>query len=354
MKTINSNELGLDVIEFAEESSMLDLYSGLKTPFSEDTVVLSDVHQAEIESFARAAVGTYGNRDAVKEATMAETLHGVNSLVVRVDCTIVDGHIQPYELEDSPSGIGVTDQFMQATTGGGFKERILDHYGRITGDIPHVIVSGARRHGTDDESVVGSDRYHFTVGDFNIPNIGNEAVIVKAIPGNSDSHMPYLSLQNRCLAPLVTEGDKSYLERLGIVTSIENEDDLLMKDGELASQVIKARLGSMAMGVSIYLAPDDLLRFGKRGTVKSGRLKRDIALYQDQGEGALVQPFESPIQISNSEARNNAILRIFVLMESGIYGSTPTANAIGGAYVARPELIVHGASNAVSGAVLVE
>ncbi len=48
------------------------------------------------------------------------------------------------------------------------------------------------------------------------------------------------------------------------------------------------------------------------------------------------------------------ILRVFTLIEPAAKtGTTVKARAIGGCYVARPELVVHGASNAVGGAVLV-
>jgi hypothetical protein len=110
----------------------------------------------------------------------------------------------------------------------------------------------------------------------------------------------------------------------------------------------------MAMGVTVYLRPEDVKIFGKHGTVKSGRLIRDLRKYHELGSGALVQTFEPPIQIDNVEGRNNAILRIFVLMQASGGTSVRGATAIGGAYVARPELIVHGASNAISGAVLVK
>jgi hypothetical protein len=353
MKIIESNILGAEPIECAEEVGMLDTYSGLKTPFTDDIILLSPEHKTEIEELVKQAAQAYGNVKGEKEPTGVQAQFGLPALVVRVDCTIQNGQVLPYEMEDSPSGIGVSDRFIRAASGNEFKERVLEHYESTIGDTPHLIISGLRKHGTDDELVVGADKYHYKHGSTAIPAIEPGApVIVKAIPGDAQSHLPYLELQKDCVAPLVTEGDKSYAERLGIVRTIAGPDELKRVNGELRSQVIKARLGSMAMGVSVYLTAEDRSKYGKGGLVKSGRLTRDLERYINNG-GALIQDFHPPIQLVNSARRNNAILRVFVLLNRD-KNSEVEARAIGGAYVARPELIVHGASNAISGAVLVE
>jgi hypothetical protein len=105
------------------------------------------------------------------------------------------------------------------------------------------------------------------------------------------------------------------------------------------------------MGISLYLHPNDRKKYGKKGIVTASRLANDLATFKKERGGALVQPFAPPIQIDNREGRRNAILRVFTLLESD--GKTITSEVIGGCYVARPELIVHGASNAVAGAVIV-
>ncbi|MEI9914163.1 MAG: hypothetical protein WDN66_04255 [Candidatus Saccharibacteria bacterium] len=41
--------------------------------------------------------------------------YGLPTLVTRVDCTVgIDGNILPYEMEDSPSGQGITDVLHKA------------------------------------------------------------------------------------------------------------------------------------------------------------------------------------------------------------------------------------------------
>lgn len=353
MKTINTAEIEGQKLELGAEAGLLDLYDGLKTPFTEDVLVLSDAHKRQIESIAATSAEAYGHNDGTKEPTAAQLQCGVPSLVVRIDCTIKNGQIEPYEMEDSPSGQGITDVLLDHVAQVGVKDQLLDHYGRLVGQIPHILVSPSRRHGTDDQLIVGKDSYTFGATPAEVSE-GDHLVIVKAIPGDANSHQPFLGLQDRTLAPLETEGNKSYLQRLGIVSTVSTTKDLLQTEtGELRSQVVKATVGSMAMGVSIYLDSNDKAVFGKRGTVTAGRLNRDLEAYAGES-GALTQEFHAPLQLNNPEGRSNAIMRVFTLLETDPMTGQIKAEAIGGCFVARPELVVHGASNAVAGAILVE
>jgi len=348
MKEILSSDIGQGSIDGGNQSGLLDIYDGLETPVSDDVITLSTKHKKEIEDYAVRAASEYSDSMGRKEPTHIQDAMGIPSLIVRIDCTVDENdNIVAYELEDSPSGQGITDKVHSHVKGEGIKERLIDHYMSTIGDIPHVLVSGHRSHGTDDNIIVGQERYTFN----EIPHIDGP-VIVKAVPGIEESHAAYLHLQPQAIAPLVTEGDKSYAVSMGDLKEVKSDADLLLcADGELASQVAKSRLGSMAMGVSMYLNPIERKKYGKRGTVTATKLGTKIAQYQDRG-GALLQRFVAPIQLENPEGRSNAIMRVFVLLDNK--NENITAEAIGGCYVARPELIVHGASNAVAGAVLVE
>lgn len=348
MKQINSELLqNQEATPLGFQDGVLDLYDGLSTPSSTDSVVLSDKHRQQIEAFAALAATNYS-----PETTMVYGQFGIPTLVARIDCTIdTDGNIAPYEMEDSPSGQGITDALHRGAGQVGIRQVVLDHYEEMVGEPPTIVVASARNHGTDDILIVGSDKYFGPTDPVNPSEISGPC-IVKAIPGDTSSHLPYLSLQAQALAPLETEGDKTYAEKIGILESAFSDEDLrLDENGDLQSQVVKARLGSMAMGVSIYLSKEDRLRFGKAGTVTASRLKRDLEAYCENNAGALRQDFIAPIQITNEQDRTNAVLRIFTLLNrrSGVV----EAQAIGGCYVARNEVLLHGASNAVSGAVLV-
>lgn len=349
MKEILSDNLqNIDAVPLGNQTGILDIYDGLSTPFSDDVVVLSDRHREQIEAFVTLAADNY-----TPEPTLVNELFALPSLLTRVDCTIDEqGNISPYEMEDSPSGQGITNALLTASGQDGIRDIVRGHFEAMLGELPTIIVSNARNHGTDDRLIFGGDRY---IGIGNDPTAINTKapVIVKAIPGLESSRTAYMKLREQAVAPLETEGDKTYAEKIGLLACIRTADELLLDEtGALCSQVVKARLGSMALGVSIYLTGADKKRFGSAGTVTASRLKRDLEKYSEENEGSLLQAFIPPIQIENAEGRSNAILRVFTLLDR--QGGQVRAQAIGGCYVARNEVLLHGASNAVSGAVLVQ
>lgn len=345
-RIISSETLGREPVPLGDQVSELDIYDGLRTPITEDAIELSNRHAEQLVTYAHRASSAFGDADGNKEQTKSQTEFNQPSLLVRIDATINDGDIVAYEMEDSPSGQGITDKIHKAVAGIGIRDVILDHYGALLGDTPMVIVSGARSHGTDDVIIVGGSRYIFDKdGDAKIS--ANDAVIVKAIPGIPTSHEPYLVMQKQATAPLVTEGDKSYLERIGSLKRAACDQDLLVdEEGALVSQAVKSRLGSMAMGVTLYLTNEDKRRFSRAGTVTASKLRTRRREYEESRGGAFTQPFSAPILLDNKEDRSNAILRIFTLL-----GPEGNANVIGGCYVARPGMVVHGSTDAISGAV---
>ncbi len=351
-KEIGTENINKD-IDLGAEYDTLRIYDGLVTPVSRDTLVLSEKHRLQIEGYTLRAAQSYGDKSGIAEPTHVHNEHGIPALVVRVDCTIDErGEIIAYEMEDSPSGQGITDALHKNAGSEGVKGRIIGHYENEAGQVPHVIVSGMRSHGTDDKLIIGEENYSFGEIPENLAE--DRLVIVKAIPGVAASHQPFTHLQERALAPLKTEGDKSYTERIGDVKSIAGPDELLLReDDELCSQVLKARIGSMANGVCIYLDPEDRKVFGKKGTITAAKLKHIAGEFGSRND-ALVQEFNAPIRVNNPEDRPNAILRVFVLLSRGENKNTIKAEAIGGCYVARPELIVHGASNSIAGAVMID
>lgn len=356
MKEITTESIRSEAIHLGEHARDFEMYDGLITPVSDDVIVLSDFHKTQIELFAASAAMMYGDAEFNREPTRANSL-GMPSLVARVDCTLEKGGIVPYELEDSPSGQGISDKLTHMVAGTSLKKSILDHYEEhLDGQIPHIHVSNHRSHGTDDALIVGDENYSF--GDRNslLMLHMEKPLVVKAIPGEADSHIPYIDMQHRLIAPLVSEGDKSYLERLRIANPVSITADLLRDESDkLVSQVVKKRLGSMAMGVLVHLSPEDRKRYGKHGTVTAERLVRSTdSIVKESPDNLLVQRFVPGIQLENKPGYNNAILRIFTLLSRDTSTRMIKAKAIGGCYVARKELVVHGARNSVSGAVVIE
>lgn len=349
---LNTSQIGNERIVFASPSGSLDVFGKRDTPFTTDVIELSAKHKQQIEEFALRAASQYGDSNGIKEPTFAQTALGVPTLIGRVDCTIINDEIVPYEFEETPAGQGVSERIHEAIGSTGIRRVILEHYDAVLGDIPRFIVSGARSYGTDDAIIVGEDKYSFTPNGVSEAGAG-EFVFVRTITGDPSSKDPYLPLQSRAIAPLVTEGDKSYLERLGNVMSFTSTDELLRDEtGDLVSQVVKARFGSMSRGVSLFLtAKDKAIHSGARA-VSSSRLINDASRFMQVSGGAFIEPFARPFLLESGGRNVSGILRVFVLQ--GKIGEQAVNRAIGGCFVARPSAIVHGASDAISGAVVLE
>jgi hypothetical protein len=359
---ISSTQLQESDLPLGEEAGSLNLYDGLHTPFSHDIIHLSDKHKEQIRSITLASVNNYGpsneNGQRTPEPTFIQTTHNIPTLIGRLDCSVdpETGDIIAYELEDSPSGIGITDKLHGAAGNDQFANNVLEHYQAQLGEIPFLIVTGERTHGTDDALVLGEDNYHYEAGSNTLPGrLGEDRlVIVKAIPGVPSSLEGYRHLQERTVCTMESEGDKSYGARIGMFNSVLSTKDLISdpQSSELKSQVLKRALGSMSMGIRIYLDPQDKAIYGKKGTVTQSKLLRSAEEFIAADGLAYTQEFAAPVRITNDQKRGNMILRVFSLIEPG-NGSGPDARVIGGLYVARPELIVHGASNSVAGCVVV-
>lgn len=356
---ISSRELSSGAVNvIGRETGALDIYAGLSTPFSSDFIVLDETHRKQIEEFAAASANSYGpaNEEGLRdpEPTYVQNKYSVPTLIGRVDCTIDDvGNITAYEMEDSPSGLGVTTMVQQAIGAEGVAEPLRNHYYALLGELPYVIVSGSRNHGTDDAAVVGSENYFYETANMQIPPIPeNQPVIVKAIPGQPESLNGYAALQDRSVCTMQSEGDKTYGERVGLYQRIENINDLPQNESGMCSQAIKRRLSSMAMGIKLYLNPEDKKKYGSARTISAAKLGSTVCGFLSMDGYAYTQLFQPAIQAVNPEGRNNLILRVYTLIEPGINGTPATARAIGGCYVARKEVVVHGASNAICGAVI--
>lgn len=364
-RTLNSSELDpVNGINIGAESGELDLYDGLRSPYTADVVVLTGRHISQIADFARQSVVNYGpngtNACKEPELTFAQTNFGMPTLIGRVDCSVdAFGNIMPYELEDSPSGIGISDTVHQAIGANGVAQLVREHYESLLGQVPFVIVAGARGHGTDDPLVVGDENYFYEASNQSIPyKLGvDQLVIVKAIPGQPTSLDGYRSLVDRSVCTMESEGDKTYGERIGLHQRVKSADDLHtdLQTGEVRSQVLKRSVGSMAMGIKAYLTPEGRAVYGKGRTVTLANLKSSLANFVAADGHAYVQDFRPAIRSVNPEGRKNMIMRVYTLFEPSSDPSVGSnVRVIGGCYVARSEIVVHGASNAICGAVVVE
>jgi hypothetical protein len=259
-----------------------------------------------------------------------------------------------------------------ATAGGGaeFRRLVLEHQQRQLGQVPHVVVPHERSD-TDDIGFYPVENYrHDTDGDVTdvtaLPD--GATVIVKTSPSDSSHEARYQHLQARAAAPLSSDGDRTYLARIGhgqLITLEEDQaiylhsrdagrtriDDLaeFLNDNSDCG-VAKAR-GSLTEAVVIRKPADALT---KQGTVTASKYPDRVAELLAAKGAVVLQPFGRPFRVetalADSTVETNGILRIYVLL--GRRAVDFTAQVAGGLYCLRRNNIVHGAGDTVCGAAL--
>lgn len=247
------------------------------------------------------------------------------TLLARIDCTDTDKYgIRPFEVEERPAGLDVTARLLGET----FTENIHRHFIRTAGQVP-IIARHPDAQSDDGEVLKVVD----------IDDIKNELCIVRARP----SQIPESSkdkVQSVSLSTVLNEGKKEHTIDHVLVRRAKNVQFIPQE-----SIVLKPAQGTHAKGVAVYLSPQDREKHGKKGTVTASKMERLL----EENPDYIVEKFISPIVLKSREGiRGNMILRVFTLVHPG-FG----VEVIGGAYVIRPELIVHGASNAIAGAVTI-
>lgn len=251
-----------------------------------------------------------------KEKTWVQKKFGVPSLIVRIDCTVYDGKLGIYEIEERPSQVGITKVINQQ-----FAEILK----RLMTEWPEfVAVISPRR-----EQKIGDDKLWIqTIQCFpeKLPKNINK-VIVRAEPTETEFHC----LQSKSISTVRVKGNKSYGEKLGWWRKIKNNSYLSWERGF----VLKPLQGSKMQNVEIW-DPEQRPRSSTRNQIMA-TLKKNV-MY--------CQPFLPPIKKRTSWR----IYRPF-------YGYSPKEKGwipMGGIWVARSNLRVHGTRDAVFGPLLIK
>ncbi len=292
-------------------------------PVNETKIKLDDDIVKQIRQLAQNAINAM-----VRENTLVTRRFDIPTLVARLDCTVQNGIVLPYELEERPAGIGVTTQLL----GSNFSEDIKDHYKGHIGETPLVAMGPTE---VSDDSLVFQ-----TVG---LDDRSDSPCIVRGLPDTVGAHENALQLIERSVSTIQLEGDKTYTLKasgFGARKVIKGE-----KLDPQVSTVTKPLQGSQARGVYVYLSPEDRAIHGKRGTITASKMQSIL----ERDTPQLRESFAPPIRLRGQDGTvGNMILRVFVLVHP-----TKEPEVIGGAFVIRKELIVHGASNAIAGGVVV-
>jgi hypothetical protein len=250
-----------------------------------------------------------------REATWAHENLQVPSVVVRLDCIIRDGQLIVYEVEERPAGLGVC-----TLVNTGFEPALR----RAASAWPEfqVVVSPKRR-GTDDR--IWTERLGWS------SNPESGLVLVRAEPDETEFH----ELQPQSVSSLITKGDKSYGEGMGLWDEVRTGQALPWE----RSFVLKPLQGSKLMDVEIW-DPE-----GRPGGSKQRKIEEVLARSGSMFMQRMYPPMETGIPRFPW-----MIYRVFFTF----HPETREWTCIGGNWNARHNLRIHGASDAIFGPLVPE
>lgn len=334
MSTVTSEQIQ-NLVEAREpltiDTPELEALTDRPIGVSDLAIVLSSEHTAAIERLASASIKAFG----VEEPTLVATKHGIATLLTRIDCTITPDGVKLYECEERPAGIGITHVLVERVDGRGIMPRIREHFHEHVDGVPQVL-----RH---PDAKPNDDSLVLPVQELS-DRIPAGPLLIRGEPEPLSEHEQLDTMTDQAVATIVTKGDKRYLLVLPESGTTVAHLEAITPD---KSFVIKPVKGSKARGVTVYLTPEDKRIHGDHKTVTFERARRTLAAAP--AGSMLFQEFVPPILTRlPSDKVGNMILRVFTLVHPDGH-----CEAIGGTYVTRRELVVHGASDAICGAVLV-
>lgn len=289
---------------------------------------LSDEKRVLAERASASIIGSIEQWAAAypTEESLAQTRYGVPSLLVRVDMTILPGGgVGLYEIEDRPAGPGVTGLVNSdfGTRLGALRKKWPDF----------AVVVSPRRTGTDDELWLRA----ITLEE---ARQRGTPVLVRAEPHESEFH----GLLGQSVSTLTTEGLKSYGVPMGLWQEVRHADveaDPSTLPWE-AGFCLKPTRGSKCLDVHVW-SP----RHKHRGSSTKTKILEVLRSY----DSMYLQEFLPPMQWQIEGKDYTGIYRVF-------FGYDPEDarwTSMGGVWMARPSTLrIHGASDAVTGAVVLE
>ncbi len=337
---VSTHEIG-EAIE--DEKPIISLHPDYLREFGDSYIAsssqiirLSSDHREQAENIVTRCAESFP-----KEGTLVESTLGVSSILVRLDCTVSDTGIEVFECEERPAGIGVTDLVLRSAGFEGFAPAIHDHYQDYFGVSPVVV-----RH---PNAKINDDSVMFDVieasSDLSIPL---KPLIARGEPSDFSGESYRDRLVEWSVSTVMTKGQKAHTVSIpDLKAKIATQDNIPPPE---ESFTIKPVAGSKARGVFVYLSPPDRKRHGKHGTRTHAKVINTVA---EQPRGSfIIEEFKAPVRVNMPDEKiGNLILRLFAL----IHPEPPKrATVIGGSYVARPELVVHGATNAINGPIIVD
>jgi len=245
-----------------------------------------------------------------KEKSWIQNEFGIPSFIVRVEGVPIGDRFHFFEIEERPAGVGITAKFSDSFAGN------LEKLTKVWPEFK-VLVSDARQGAGDDYL------WREIVTPQQVKN--SDLLIIRAEPEETEFHR----FINRSVSSLAEKGNKIYGESFGWWKTVSDEFDLPWD----SPFVIKPCQGSKARGLEIW---DPIKK--RNGSSTKSRIVRTLS----KAGKMYCQPLVDPI----AHEDGMMIYRIF-------YGFDPRSSewvCMGGCYNVRPNLRIHGASDAFFGA----
>lgn len=257
-----------------------------------------------------------------EEPTWVQSNYGVPSIIVRLDCVVEDDTLYVYEIEERPAGIGIAFCLNDE-----FRSR-LSYLQEIWPPLKSLVSSNRKE----------SDDFLW------IPMISKEEaekrdclLLIRAEPFEEDFHI----FQKRSVSTLISKGDKAYGERIKLWKIVSNYDfdDLPW----LTGFCLKPKKGSKCRGVHIW---NPQLKNKRVGVSTRSQILKALIIHEEMYLQKYIPPM---IEMHNG----NKLLKAYRVY----FGYDPILGryeCLGGIWIARPNLRIHGASDAVMGPLKIE
>lgn len=272
------------------------------------------------------------------EPSFAWEHYGVPSVIVRLDCTVrASGSLFIYEIEDRPSGVGQT-----AELNPDFRQRLL---ALMETWPPFVLVAPTTRRENDDARWPGTSRLTFdeveeTAG----------CVILREDP---DEAFP-MTLVARSLSTVLFEGSKSYGTKLGWWRQVDEYAVRALIDQGESAFVLKPNDGMHFHDGERWRKAIVIYHRGSRrhrppGSSSASQVQRRFEYLDTMYLQRYVAPQQLVVDQDVDHWLGGKALHWIYRIYFGFNPATHHWVPLGGFWEARPEVIVNGASNSVSG-----
>ncbi len=259
-----------------------------------------------------------------RETTWIQKKYNVPSLIIRLDCVVHNGKLGIYEVEERPSGVGLCGLINTD-----FKTRL--EIAKSIWPKFKVIVSPKRSLDGDDSLWAQTEQSLSS----------RSLVLVRAEPDETE----YSYLESCSVSSLKAKGNKGYGLRMGFWyrVCVSDFEDLPWNRGF----ALKPLSGSKCLGLEIW---DPRRRFG---CSTKERIKKALNLYQQMYCQYLLLPMST--DFPNYPWMIYRPFFVWSVKEQRIREKYKEQwKCIGGLWMAGPSLRLHGATNTVSGPLIVE